>query len=102
MNFTWWVNRKDPSNQNLIAGGFLGLDNIGVFDRSAESPGIGTIHQSDETVWMCFYSLTMFAIAIELAGGRGVRPVVEQVCGMKTMVSITIKSNVNELNKAYH
>ncbi|CAF1213998.1 unnamed protein product [Adineta steineri] len=77
MNFTWWVNRKDPDNQNLFAGGFLGLDNIGVFDRSAKLPEGGTMHQSDGTSWMCFYSLTMFAIAIELAGGVNGSPVIE-------------------------
>jgi len=77
MNFTWWVNRKDPSNQNLFSGGFLGLDNIGVFDRSVELPEGGTMHQSDGTSWMCFYSLTMFTIAIELACGVNGQPVVE-------------------------
>ncbi|CAF1193572.1 unnamed protein product [Adineta ricciae] len=77
MNFTWWVNRKDPNNQNLFAGGFLGLDNIGVFDRSAELPEGGTMHQSDGTAWMCFYCLTMFGIACELAGGVNGEPVIE-------------------------
>ncbi|CAF3800663.1 unnamed protein product [Rotaria sp. Silwood1] len=77
MNFTWWVNRKDPKNLNLFAGGFLGLDNIGVFDRSAELPEGGTMHQSDGTAWMCFYSLIMFTISIELAGGINGEPVSE-------------------------
>ncbi|CAF3103839.1 unnamed protein product [Rotaria sp. Silwood2] len=77
MNFTWWVNRKDPKNLNLFAGGFLGLDNIGVFDRSAELPEGGTMHQSDGTAWMCFYSLIMFTISIELAGGIHNEPVSE-------------------------
>ena len=76
LNFTWWVNRKDPDNNNLFGGGFLGLDNIGVFDRSTELPEGGSLHQSDATAWMCVYSLMMFCIAIELAGGQdGKRPV---------------------------
>ena len=77
MNFTWWVNRKDPQNNNLFGGGFLGLDNIGVFDRSVQLPEGGTLHQSDGTAWMCFYALTMFAIAVELAGGHNGEPVIE-------------------------
>ncbi|MEM1210832.1 MAG: glucosidase [Planctomycetota bacterium] len=67
LNFTWWVNRKDPTGQNVFAGGFLGLDNIGVFDRSQPLPEGQTLAQSDGTAWMAFYSLTMLAIAIELA-----------------------------------
>jgi hypothetical protein len=67
LNFTWWVNRKDAAGNNVFGGGFLGLDNIGVFDRSAVSPGGGRIDQSDGTSWMAFYSLGMLAIALELA-----------------------------------
>src|SRR5260221_869927 len=67
MNFTWWVNRKDAEGNNVFAGGFLGLDNIGVFDRSAPLPTGGTLEQSDGTSWMAFYSLTMAQIALELA-----------------------------------
>ena len=77
MNFTWWINRKDPENLNLFAGGFLGLDNIGVFDRSTELPEGGTLHQSDGTAWVCFYSLTMLRIAIELAKGVADEPINE-------------------------
>lgn len=77
MNFTWWVNRKDPSNQNLFGGGFLGLDNISVFDRSSPSAAGGTLNQSDGTSWMCFYCLTMFSIAIDLAGGVDGEPIHE-------------------------
>jgi hypothetical protein len=84
MNFTWWVNRKDPNNQNLFAGGFLGLDNIGVFDRSAKLPEGGTMHQSDGTAWMGFYSLTMFGISVELAGGNHNQPINE---GFEDMAS---------------
>ena len=67
LNFTWWVNRKDPHGQNVFQGGFLGLDNIGVFDRSAPPPSSGTLVQSDGTSWMAMYSLNMLQIAIELA-----------------------------------
>ncbi|MGP6156791.1 MAG: MGH1-like glycoside hydrolase domain-containing protein [Vulcanimicrobiaceae bacterium] len=67
LNFTWWVNRKDAAGNNVFQGGFLGLDNIGVFDRSAVLPTGGRIDQSDGTSWMAFYSLGMLAIALELA-----------------------------------
>lgn len=67
INFTWWVNRKDEQGRNLFQGGFLGLDNIGVFDRGAPLPTGGFINQSDGTSWMAMYSLNMMRIAIELA-----------------------------------
>ncbi len=67
LNFTWWVNRKDPRGLNVFQGGFLGLDNIGVFDRSAPPPMSGTLVQSDGTSWMAMYCLNMLRIAIELA-----------------------------------
>jgi len=67
LNFTWWVNRKDPHGDNLFSGGFLGLDNIGVFDRSQPLPTGGHLEQADGTAWMAFYSVTMLAIALELA-----------------------------------
>jgi mannosylglycerate hydrolase MGH1-like protein len=67
LNFTWWVNRKDPEGNNVFQGGFLGLDNIGVFDRSAPLPTGGHIEQSDGTSWMGMYCLNMLAIALELA-----------------------------------
>jgi mannosylglycerate hydrolase MGH1-like protein len=66
-NFTWWINRKDPDGRNLFQGGFLGLDNIGVFDRSAPLPGGGTLEQADGTAWMALYSQWMLQIAVELA-----------------------------------
>jgi glycogen debranching enzyme len=69
LNFTWWVNRKDPDGMNVFQGGFLGLDNIGVFDRSSVLPTGGHIEQSDGTSWMAMYSLDMLAIALELAAG---------------------------------
>jgi hypothetical protein len=67
LNFTWWVNRKDVAGRNIFQGGFLGLDNIGVFDRSARLPTGGYLAQADGTSWMGVYSLNMLAIAIELA-----------------------------------
>jgi len=69
LNFTWWVNRKDVDGRNLFGGGFLGLDNIGVFDRSRPLPGGGTLEQADGTSWMAFYCGTMLSIALELAAG---------------------------------
>ena len=67
LNFTWWVNRKDVEGNNVFQGGFLGLDNIGVFDRSATLPTGGHIDQSDGTSWMAMYCLNMLTIALELA-----------------------------------
>ncbi len=67
LNFTWWVNRKDAEGNNIFEGGFLGLDNIGVFDRSAALPLDGHIEQSDGTSWMSMFCLNMLAIALELA-----------------------------------
>ncbi len=70
LNFTWWVNRKDSEGKNVFQGGFLGLDNIGVFDRSAPLPTGGHIEQSDGTSWMGMFSLNMMKIALELAQHR--------------------------------
>ena len=67
MNFTWWVNRKDELGNNVFEGGFLGLDNIGVFDRSAPLPTGGTLEQADGTSWMAMFCLDMLTIAVELA-----------------------------------
>jgi hypothetical protein len=67
LNFTWWVNRKDIEGNNLFSGGFLGLDNIGVFDRSKPLPGGGVLEQADGTAWMAFYCVTMLGMALELA-----------------------------------
>lgn len=66
-NFTWWVNRKDPDGRNVFQGGFLGLDNIGVFDRSQPLPTGGTLDQADGTAWMVLYCQNMFQIALVLA-----------------------------------
>ena len=67
LNFTWWVNRKDAEGRNLFSGGFLGLDNIGVFDRSKPLPMGGTLEQADATAWMAFYCTTMLSMGLELA-----------------------------------
>ncbi|MFC4909537.1 MGH1-like glycoside hydrolase domain-containing protein [Actinomadura gamaensis] len=67
LNYTWWVNRKDPDGRNVFQGGFLGLDNIGVFDRSAALPTGGTLDQADGTAWMAFYAQTMLQIAATLS-----------------------------------
>ncbi len=67
LNFTWWVNRKDVEGNNLFAGGFLGLDNVGVFDRSRPLPGGGHLEQADGTAWMAFYCGTLLSMALELA-----------------------------------
>src|SRR5207248_1125094 len=67
VNFTWWVNREDLEGDNLFTGGFLGLDNVGVFDRSHPLPGIGQLVQADATAWMAFYCTTIIAMALELA-----------------------------------
>jgi len=67
VNFTWWVNRKDADGNNLFAGGFLGLDNIGVFDRSNPLPGVSNLEQADATAWMAFYASTLLAMSMELA-----------------------------------
>jgi hypothetical protein len=66
LNFNWWVNRKDPQGRNVFAGGFLGLDNIGVFDRSAQLPTGGHLDQADGTAWMAFYCQNMLEIALIL------------------------------------
>ena len=73
LNFTWWVNRKDAEGRNVFQGGFLGLDNIGVFDRSATLPTGGHIDQSDGTSWMAMYALNLMRIALELAQTTRVR-----------------------------
>ncbi len=67
MNFTWWVNRKDSEGNNIFEGGFLGLDNIGIFNRSAPVPGGGFLEQADGTSWMAMYALNMMRISMELA-----------------------------------
>ncbi|MEM1305260.1 MAG: glucosidase, partial [Planctomycetota bacterium] len=70
INFTWWVNRKDPKGNNIFGGGFLGLDNIGPFDRSHPPPGMAELEQADGTAWMAFNCVVMLDIALELAAHR--------------------------------
>lgn len=70
MNFTWWVNRKDPNGKHIFSGGFLGLDNIGVFDRSKPLPTGGYLNQADATAWMAFFCGNMLRMALELAEGN--------------------------------
>jgi hypothetical protein len=68
LNFSWWVNRKDRLGNNLFEGGFLGLDNIGVFDRSSPLPTGGSLHQADGTAWVCMFAQNMLEMAVELTG----------------------------------
>ncbi|CAF1441082.1 unnamed protein product [Adineta steineri] len=75
LNFSWWVNRKDPTNKNLFSGGFMGLDNIGVFDRTEELPEGMTMKQSDGTSWIAFFAVVMLQISLELSGGQDGYPV---------------------------
>src|ERR1700722_76656 len=98
LNFTWWVNRKDTDGKNLFAGGFLGLDNVGVFDRSKPLPDGGSLRQADGTAWMAFYCLTMLAIALELAhdGGR-VRPAYEDMASKFLEHFVQIADAMNTL-----
>ncbi len=70
LNFTWWVNRKDNEGNNIFQGGFLGLDNIGVFDRNMTLPGGGHVEQSDGTAWMAMYALNLMRISLELAESK--------------------------------
>jgi len=99
MNFTWWVNRKDVEGRNIFQGGFLGLDNIGVFDRGGELPTGGVIHQSDGTSWMAFYSLTLMRIAIELAMTN---PVYESVASKFFEHFLLIASAMTRLTDSEH
>ncbi len=70
LNFTWWVNRKDPRGKHVFSGGFLGLDNIGIFDRSRQFPAGSHLEQADGTAWMAYYCSSMMSIAFELADGN--------------------------------
>jgi hypothetical protein len=94
LNFTWWVNRKDPEGRNLFAGGFLGLDNIGAFDRSRSLPAGGHLEQADGTAWMAFYCNTMLSMALELACED---PVYEDVASKFFEHFIAIADAINSL-----
>ena len=96
LNFTWWVNRKDAQGRNLFGGGFLGLDNIGVFDRSKPMPGGGQLQQADGTAWMAFYCATMMAMALELAlEGDRLRPAYEDMASKFLEHFVTIIDAIN-------
>ena len=97
LNFTWWVNRKDTAGRNIFQGGFLGLDNIGVFDRSAPLPTGGYLEQSDATSWMGMYCLNMLAIALELAREN---PVYEDVASKFFEHFVYICEAINNLGGA--
>jgi Mannosylglycerate hydrolase MGH1-like glycoside hydrolase domain len=91
-NFSWWVNRKDRNGRNLFEGGFLGLDNIGVFDRSSPLPTGGYLEQADGTAWMALYSQNMIEIAIELAAQD---PVYEHLAANYVMQFVLIARAMN-------
>ncbi len=95
LNFTWWVNRKDATGSNIFEGGFLGLDNIGVFDRSAPLPGGGYLEQSDGTSWMAMYCLNMLKIALELASK--VDPIYEDIASKFLEHFLYIANAINGL-----
>ncbi len=99
LNFTWWVNRKDPDGKNLFTGGFLGLDNIGGFDRSLPLPEGGSLRQADGTAWMAFYCVTMLGIALELARGEGgkIRPAYEDMASKFLEHFVQIADAMNTL-----
>jgi Glycosyl hydrolase family 63 C-terminal domain len=94
INFTWWVNRKDVDGKHLFAGGFLGLDNIGVFDRSKPLPGGATLEQADGTAWMAFYAGRMLTIALELAKYN---PVYEDIASKFFEHYVEIADAINHL-----
>ncbi|MBK6464183.1 MAG: glucosidase [Myxococcales bacterium] len=94
MNFTWWVNRKDEGGNNLFSGGFLGLDNIGLFDRSNPVPGGGHVEQADGTAWMAFYCTTMLGMAVELAASD---PAYEDLASKFFEHFVAIAEAMNEL-----
>jgi hypothetical protein len=94
LNFTWWVNRKDAQGNNVFQGGFLGLDNIGVFDRSATLPTGGHLSQSDGTSWMGMFSLNMMTIALELARHN---PVYEDIASKFFEHFLSIADAMNNL-----
>lgn len=94
INFTWWVNRKDTEGRHVFGGGFLGLDNIGVFDRSHALPGGGHLHQADGTAWMAYYCLSMLSMALELAS---VNPAYEDIASKFFEHYVNITDAINSL-----
>ncbi|MEM7552586.1 MAG: glucosidase [Cyanobacteria bacterium P01_A01_bin.84] len=94
LNFTWWVNRKDRRENNVFEGGFLGLDNIGVFDRSSEIPGGGYLEQADGTAWMALFSLNMLQIALEISMHD---PAFEDMCTKYFEHFVHISASLNRI-----
>ncbi|HVP38198.1 MAG TPA: hypothetical protein VMS93_03335 [Candidatus Saccharimonadales bacterium] len=94
LNFTWWVNRKDPEGLNLFSGGFLGLDNVGVFDRSQPLPTGGRLQQADGTAWVAFFCATLMSMALELAETE---PVYEDVASKFFEHFVAISDATNTL-----
>ena len=94
LNFTWWVNRKDVEGRHVFGGGFLGLDNIGVFDRSRPLPGGGRLHQADGTAWMASYCLLMLSMSLELALHR---PAYEDIASKFFEHFVSITDAINAL-----
>ena len=94
LNFTWWVNRKDKEGRHIFGGGFLGLDNIGIFDRSQELPNGGTLNQADGTAWMGSFCVTMLAMSLELAQTR---PAYEDIASKFLEHFINICDAINSL-----
>ena len=94
LNFTWWVNRKDIEGKQVFSGGFLGLDNIGVFDRSRPLPNGGVLEQADGSAWMAFYCTTMLSIALELAAEQ---PVYEDIASKFFEHFVAIADAMNTL-----
>jgi hypothetical protein len=94
LNFTWWVNRKDVEGNNLFGGGFLGLDNIGVFDRSRPLPGNAVLEQADGTAWMAFYAITLLAMSLELSKDN---PATEDMASKFFEHFVAIADAMNEL-----
>ena len=97
LNFTWWVNRKDLDGKHLFSGGFLGLDNIGTFDRSRPLPTGGHLEQADGTAWMAFYCATMLSMALELAQWE---PAYEDMASKFFEHFIAISDSINNLHGA--
>lgn len=94
LNFTWWVNRKDVEGRHVFGGGFLGLDNIGVFDRSHSLPDGATLHQADGTAWMASYCLVMLSMALELASEK---PAYEDIASKFFEHFVNITDAINSL-----
>ena len=94
INFTWWVNRKDVEGKQVFSGGFLGLDNIGLFDRSKPLPNGGVLEQADGSAWMAFYCSTMLSMALKLADQD---PVCEDVASKFFEHFVAISDAINTL-----